>query len=101
MNNAKAAPAIACETCNIPIALLLAALASLATSQTPEVATVVSEAATFFVNYYLFSCFFMLFFTLSMENLTDENDKGHALVLSDGTPAVFNQAYDLFVIIEW
>lgn len=43
----------------------------------------------------------MLFFILSMENLTDENDKGHALVLSDGTPAVFNQAYDLFVIIEW
>lgn len=97
----KAEPAIVYETCNIPIALLLAALASLAAIQTPEVATVVSEEATFFMNYYLFSCFLMLYFTLSMENLTDENDKGHVLVLSDGTPAVFNQAYDLFVIIEW
>lgn len=36
-----------------------------------------------------------------MENLTDQNDKGHVLVLLDGTPAGFNQACDLFVIIEW
>lgn len=60
--NVKAAPAVVCDTCNIPMALSLAALGRQASSQTLEVATVgVKQPHSSLIIIY-FSCFLCLFF---------------------------------------